>query len=75
MESRDLKLEVWHSPAEVAERASVRVKTVYGWMQKGLLPFSKLGVGRGARVRIKESDLLSFMDARRRAAFAQEDKA
>ena len=61
---------VWLSPVEVASRTEMKKKTVYGWLQKGLLPYCKLGSGRGSRVRIKESDLVAFMDDRRRSAFA-----
>ena len=68
----DRKNEVWHSPIEVATITSVKVRTVYGWLRKGLLPYTKLGNGRGSRVRIKSTDLTEFMDSGRRIAITKE---
>ena len=66
---KEEKQDVWLTPVEAGKRTALRAKTIYHYLQTGRLAYTKLGNGRGSRVRIKESDLIAFMESGRRAAF------
>lgn len=63
----------YFSPKQVAEQTHLAVKTIYSYMRKGKLGYSKLGDGRGSRVRISEADVEKLMSDSRRKPFAVEE--
>lgn len=69
----DLKHDIWLTPEEAGIRTALKVKTIYHYLQIGRLAYTKLGEGKGSRVRIKESDLLAFMESGRRVAFNKKE--
>ena len=52
-------MEKIYTPNDVAERYSVKIKTVWEWIKAGKLPAMKLG----KFYRISESDLTAFEQA------------
>ena len=53
------------TPSEVAQRLRVSVQTVYGLVQRGLIPAVRIGaVGRGV-IRVSEEDLRAYLEGAR----------
>lgn len=46
---------------EVADRLNLKVRTIYGVVSKSEMPSVKVGVGKSASIRIRESDLDAFL--------------
>lgn len=72
MSITDTSEKKWLSPKEAARKTGFSVKTLYTYMSQGKIAYSKMGLGRGARVRIENGDLESFMTENRRKAFTKE---
>lgn len=56
---------------QAAEYSTFSYSTIRRWMEEGLLPYIKIGNGRGARVRIRRSDIDAMMDAHLRGGDAE----
>ena len=63
----------YYTPQEVAEKLHFSRKFVYDLMRKGELGYSKLGNGRGSRIRISSEDVKEFMEYMRHKPLAQEE--
>jgi excisionase family DNA binding protein len=65
---------IYYTPKEVAERLKLRVRTVYDYIRRGLLPAVRLG----NRCRIAQSDLDAFLERQRdtrRAVITRDEPA
>jgi excisionase family DNA binding protein len=49
------------SPAQVADHFGVTVQTIKRWLRDGDLEGVRLGTGRQRHIRIRESDVASFV--------------
>lgn len=56
--------ETYYTLDEVAERLRVNRRTIGRWVADGALPVIRLSAAKGS-VRVAESDLVAFLDARR----------
>lgn len=55
--------ECFISKTEVATRLGMTARTIEHWMQRGIIPYLKIGKGRRATVRFKWADIESHLKA------------
>jgi excisionase family DNA binding protein len=51
------------SKSEVAERFGMTARTIEHWMQRGIIPYLKIGKGRRATVLFKWADIEAHLKA------------